>query len=222
MDVRSSIKTGWLKNSPSNCQPNQVCTKSIDSGVGSFEEGDSTEAKDSIMTSAAENLHPADELLQNGEGASQRFQFVYLGFAVLDRRYTQSMLPWVISEVRRRKERNDIHLCVEGSSVKALNVADGTITFQHGVQTITRCARSLDKKCFAYLVKSNDNTCSCFCYVFESVDNLSVRFLPVILLFKSCCCFFFFLSNLTMLTIYLVFLLPRDMGYLLTFRFVNG
>ncbi|KAK3728848.1 hypothetical protein QZH41_020235 [Actinostola sp. cb2023] len=164
------------KNTPSNSQPKQVC-HSIDSGVGSFEEGESTEGKDPVMTSAGESLNPAAaELLQNGEGATpgQRFQFVYLGFAVLDRRYTQSMLPWVISEVRRRKERNHIFLCVEESAVKALNVADGSTSFQHGVQTITRCARSLDKKCFAYLVKSNDSTCSCFCYVFESVDNLSV------------------------------------------------
>jgi len=206
MDVRSSKKT-WLKDSPSDSQQNQAC-KSIDSGVGSFEEGDSTEPHDSAMT-AAENL--TEQLLQNGERplSNERFPFVYLGFAVLDRRYTQSMLPWVIAEVRRRKERNDIHLCVEGSSVKAVNVADGTtISFQHGVQSITRCARSLDKKCFAYLVKSNESTCSCFCYVFESVDNLSVRLLPVIILFKSCCCFF--LSILIMLTIYFCLSCTRD------------
>lgn len=203
MDVTSSKKT-WLKNSPSN-QPSQVC-KSVDSGVGSFEEGDSTDEKDTQMTSTAGENPTETEPLQNGDGA-QRFQFVYLGFAVLDRRYTQSMLPWVISEVRRRKERMDINLSVEGSSVKALNV-DGTTTFQHGVQSITRCARSLDKKCFAYLVKSNDSTCSCFCYVFEAVDNLSVRFLPVILLLKFVVVFFF-QRNLTMLTTILSFFLPR-------------
>lgn len=206
MDLKSSKKK-WLKDSSSTSQQKQACN-SVDSGVGSFEEGDSTEPQDTGMT-AAENL-TSEQLIQNGEGApcSQRFPFVYLGFAVLDRRYTQSMLPWVIAEVRRRKERSDIHLCVEGSSVKAVNVADGTTTsFQHGVQSITRCARSMDKKCFAYLVKSNESTCSCFCYVFESVDNLSVRLLPVILLFKSCCCFFI-LSILIMLTIILVFLVP--------------
>ena len=137
-------------------------TSSQDSGNGSFEE---SEGKLDGLSSI--------ERHEDGESSALHttFRFTYLGNALVDRRYTQSMLPWVISEVKRRKERVEIHLNVEFMTVKALDLAGGLV-FQHRVQTITRCARSRDKKCFAYLTKgSADN---CYCYAFEVHDTTSV------------------------------------------------
>lgn len=203
MEVQRPSKKTWLKNNQPSSHSNHVC-ESIDSGVGSFED---EPCQGKGMTSTIETPDPAEvqEAPQNGE-AAQKFQFIFLGFAVLDRRYTQNMLPWVISEVRRRRERQNVYLCVEELTVKALNVADGATTFQHLVQSITRCARSPDKKCFAYLVKSNDNTCSCHCYVFESVDTFSVRFWAI---FKHLVIIFllFFLTTVLHVDIFFVFLL---------------
>ncbi|XP_001632545.3 TBC1 domain family member 1 isoform X2 [Nematostella vectensis] len=156
---------------------------SLDSGLGSFEESEPMEARHRSMTTATEEIEAA-KLVESQSGIinggdlpikAQRFHFVYLGFAVVDRRYTQHMLPWVISEIRRRKERQSVYLCVEAATVTAVNTDEnGSAAFQHGVQNITRCARSYDKKCFAYLVKSNENSCSCFCYAFEAADPNSV------------------------------------------------
>lgn len=110
----------------------------------------------------------------SAEQRMSTFAFIYLGNALLDRRYTQAMLPWIISEVKRRKERQEISLIVECMKVKAEDCHTRDVIFQHTVQTITRCARSGDKNCFAYLTKNPQDTSSCFCYVFEALDQLSV------------------------------------------------
>lgn len=143
-------------------------SNSLDSGVGSFEEADA----------ADKSCIPSDEQQSGSEQqyeALDSFRFIYLGNAVLDKRYTQHMLPWVIAEIRRKKERNQIDLNVEEMTVKAVDCSTASTLFQHKVQTITRCARSVDKKCFAYLTKIPDEVSTCYCYVFEAVDTSSVR-----------------------------------------------
>ena len=145
-----------------------VMSNSLDSGVGSFEEADVAEK--SCMTndeqpSASEQQYEAPD----------SFRFIYLGSAVLDKRYTQHMLPWVIAEIRRKNGRSPIDLNVEAMTVKAVDCSTTSTLFQHKVQTITRCARSADKKCFAYLTKIPEEVASCFCYVFEAVETSSVR-----------------------------------------------
>lgn len=130
------------------------------------EEDDFTESK---YRSCSDPLPPS-----SAEQRMSSFRFIYLGNAVLDRRYTQAMLPWVISEVKRKKNQQEINLIVESMTVKAEDFTTGDVIFQHKVQTITRCARSADKKYFAYLTKSPQDASSCFCYVFETSDQLSV------------------------------------------------
>lgn len=138
-------------------------SNSLDSGVGSFEEAD---VADNSCTTINE------QTLVTGS-----FRFIYLGNAVLDKRYTQHMLPWLIAEIRRKRERIPINLNVEEMTVKAVDCSTRTTLFQHKVQTITRCARSADKTCFAYLTKIPDEPSSCYCYVFEAVEMSSVRYL---------------------------------------------
>ena len=151
-------------------------SNSLDSGVGSFDESDLSEKscmKNDYQSekSRMEERSTAKGLLHQGASS---FRFIYLGSAVLDKRYTQAMLPWVIAEVRRKKERVSIVLNVEAMTVKAIDGSGNTL-FQHEVQIITRCALSVDKKCFSYLTKVSGDVSSCQSYVFEAVEPSSVR-----------------------------------------------
>lgn len=143
-------------------------SKSLDSGVGSFEEADVADKSCTAKDEQSSTCEQQDEALDS-------FRFIYLGNALLDRRYTQHMLPWVIAEIRRKRERKIIDLNVEAMTVKALDCSTTCTLFQHKVQTITRCARSVDKKCFAYLTKIPEEVSSCYCYVFEAIESSSVR-----------------------------------------------
>lgn len=143
-------------------------SNSLDSGVGSFEEAD---VADNSCTTIEEQTLVTGQQYE----VPDSFRFIYLGNAVLDKRYTQHMLPWFIAEIRRKRERNPIDLNVEAMTVKAVDCSTSTTLFQHKVQTITRCARSADKKCFAYLTKIPEEPSSCYCYVFEAVQTSSVR-----------------------------------------------
>ena len=151
-------------------------SNSLDSGVGSFEESDIGEKPCSI-SDEPQHESTSEEQSENPERGASSFRFIYLGNAVLDRRYTQSMLPWVIAEVRRKRERTPIDLNVEDMTVKAVDCSSSATLFQHKVHTITRCARSTDKKCFSYLTKIPDEISSCYCHVFEAVESGSVRHL---------------------------------------------
>ncbi|RMX40307.1 hypothetical protein pdam_00008698 [Pocillopora damicornis] len=144
-------------------------SNSLDSRVGSFEEADSG---DKSCTPTTDELQQSGNRQQYDVPAS--FRFVYLGSSVLDKRYTQHMLPWVIAEIRRKNERNQIDLNVKEMTVEAVDCSAASTLFQHKVQTITRCARSVDKKCFAYLTKIPDDVSSCHCYVFEAVEISSI------------------------------------------------
>lgn len=150
-------------------------SNSLDSGVGSFEEPDSGEKSCTSTNDDQPQQSSSEEQYENPDSEASSFRFIYLGNAVLDKRYTQAMLPWVIAEVRRKKERTPIDLNVEGMTVKAVDCASSSTLFQHKVQTITRCARSTDKKCFSYLTKIPEENSSCYCYVFEAVETSSVR-----------------------------------------------
>lgn len=153
-------------------------SSSLDSGVGSFEETDVAE-----KSCTTDDVQPQEEeQYENPTEGGASFRFIYLGSAVLDKRYTQAMLPWVIAEVRRRKERSSIYLNVEEMMVKAIDCSSSKTLFQHQVQTITRCARSTDKKSFSYLTKIPDDVSSCHCYVFEAVESSSVRIFALIII----------------------------------------
>ena len=148
-------------------------SNSLDSGVGSFEESDigekycSDEQSQHVSTIAEQSENQPD-------GGAKSFRFIYLGSAVLDKRYTLSMLPWVIAEVKRRRERASIDLNVEAMIVKAVDCSSRTTLFHHNVQTITRYTRSTDKKCFSYLTRIPEDVSSCYCYVFEAVEIAAV------------------------------------------------
>ena len=166
--ARSKKLRGRSKTTPP--ASNQFAmSNSLDSGVGSFEEAD---VGDNSCTTIDEHTLVTG---QHDRETPDSFRFIYLGNAVLDKRYTQHMLPWFIAEIRRKRERNPIDLRVEEMTVKAVDCSTSATLFQHKVQTITRCARSVDKKCFAYLTKIPEEPSSSYCYVFEAVEISSVR-----------------------------------------------
>ena len=175
-EERKDDKQGRLRSRTTPPATNQFAmSNSLDSGVGSFEESDVGEKSCTANDDQAQQSTIEEEQYENPDSEANSFRFIYLGSAVLDKRYTQSMLPWVIAEVRRRKERTPIDLNVESMTVKAVDCSSSNTLFQHKVQTITRCARSVDKKCFSYLTKIPEEVSSCYCYVFEAVETSSVR-----------------------------------------------
>ena len=173
LDLRSS----WSTNVSYSLFPMVMETETEEDGKGEkIRGGRAILSKEQMCLQYTEGKGRScsDPLPPSAEQRMNRFRFVYLGNAMLDRRYTQAMLPWIIAEVKRKKERQEIGLIVEYMAVKAVDCSTGDVIFQHKVQTITRCARSADKKCFAYLTKSPQDVSSCFCYVFEASDQLSV------------------------------------------------
>ena len=169
-------------------------SSSLDSGVGSFDESDASEKSCMKHDDRPEKSLDQEQSVGNPQGHQQQeettFRFIYLGSAVLDKRYTQAMLPWVIAEVRRKKERISIVLNVEAMTVKAVDGWNKTL-FEHDVQIITRCALSADKKCFSYLTKISGDVACCQCYVFEAVESSSVSILQAFVFTEMYVCNFF-------------------------------
>ncbi|XP_076347797.1 PTB_TBC1D1_like and TBC domain-containing protein plx [Tachypleus tridentatus] len=102
----------------------------------------------------------------------------YLGQAVLDSRYTQPMLPWIIAEVRRtahqRQTKIEIFIEVTDSSLKALMVDDNQVLFEHNLQNISKFAQtSQDHSCFSYLTRDNPEL-PMTCHVFQADDESTV------------------------------------------------
>lgn len=92
------------------------------------------------------------------------FLMMYLGSAVLDRRYPpQSIMPWVMAEVRHRKDRVDeITLKVLPHSLKAVTVPSehdvwhSHVVFEHTLHSVSRFAKTRQEpRCFAYLTRPN-------------------------------------------------------------------
>ncbi|XP_022255719.1 TBC1 domain family member 4-like isoform X2 [Limulus polyphemus] len=102
----------------------------------------------------------------------------YLGQAVLDPRYTQPMLPWIIAEVRRtahhRQTKIEIFIEVTDSSLKALMADDNQVLFEHNLQNISKFAQtSQDHSCFSYLTRDNPEL-PMACHVFQADDESTV------------------------------------------------
>ncbi|XP_054709766.1 TBC1 domain family member 1-like [Uloborus diversus] len=104
------------------------------------------------------------------------YKVVYLGYAVLDRRYTLPMLPWVIAEIKRHGSQNqeDIFLQVRDDSLRALNCEKNSLVFEHKLQTISKFAQSShDPLCFTYMTKEvADGPCAY--HVFQAFDQSAV------------------------------------------------
>ena len=153
-----------------------------DSGLGSFGSDSDTsplaapfagEICQNSTSPAASDMKTNDD---GGLSAGKAFEVVYLGEYLLDRRYTQPMLPWVMAEVRRRNKGRPVKLkVVESATLKAFSVDQQQINcaslFEHKLETMTRFAKSLqDPKCFSYLIRSNSDS-AFTCHVYQASEE---------------------------------------------------
>ena len=104
------------------------------------------------------------------------FKMKYYGNVQLDRRITQPMLPWILADKLRRARRDvqNIFLQVSSRGVLGISESKGSIVFEHFPQNITRFSRGHNKKCFAYLWRSESDS-NFTCFVFETSDPDVVR-----------------------------------------------
>lgn len=112
------------------------------------------------------------------EASPQRKTFIvmYLGNAILDRRYPpQFVMPWVMAEVKRRKEAfKEIRLDVQTHVLRAAGCLDNTVIFEHTLPSLSKFAKThQDACCFAYLTR-HDLYCDYECHVFLAHNEAMV------------------------------------------------
>ncbi|XP_046369394.2 TBC1 domain family member 1-like isoform X2 [Haliotis rufescens] len=109
-------------------------------------------------------------MAESGDASSKCFKVAYLGSSCMDRRHTQSVQPWVMAEIRRRKEgAREVTLEVLPHCLKATSCDDmGTdALFEHKLQELTRFAKlHQEPRCFAYLSRQQLNSDDFECHVF--------------------------------------------------------
>lgn len=104
------------------------------------------------------------------------YRVIYVGSSVLNLRYSQPMLPWIISEIKRSGPVTgcQVFLEVTESSLKAVNVYDSKLIFEHPLQCISKFAQTAhDHSCFSYLTKDLSDE-PFVCHVFQASDENSV------------------------------------------------
>lgn len=120
--------------------------------------------------------------------SSPEYMAMYLGCAVLDRRYPpQFVMPWVMAEVKRRKGQfHEIKMEVLPHVIRATDFNTDTQVFEHKLINLSRFAKThQDPRCFAYLNRQN-LTSDFECHVFLAHDECMVsiyRFIALILYF---------------------------------------
>lgn len=104
------------------------------------------------------------------------FVAMYLGSAILDRRYPpQFVMPWVMAEVKRRKSLfHEVTLEVKEHVLSAQKFNSEGVLFEHKLTCMTRFAKThQDPRCFAYLSRQN-LYCDYECHVFLAHDETMV------------------------------------------------
>lgn len=115
------------------------------------------------------------------------YKVIYLGYAVLDRRYTLPMLPWVIAEIRRHGSQNmeEIFIEVVEQSLRAVKCETNQLVFEHKLQSLSKFAQSShDTCCFTYMTREVANG-PCAYHVFQANDDNTVSWPFCIIFFPS-------------------------------------
>lgn len=119
---------------------------------------------------------PCSKYTTNHVTFLRTYKVNYVGYAVLDRRYTLPMLPWVIAEIKRHGSQNveEIFIEVTEQSLKAVKCKSSQPVFEHKLQTISKFAQSShDSSCFTYMTKEVTNG-PCAYHVFQANDGNTV------------------------------------------------
>lgn len=108
--------------------------------------------------------------------SSERFKLVYFGSLVIDHRYTPSMVPWIVAEIKRKCQRQTLDVVV--GNAKVTGTVNDTIV-EHGLVSISKCIKLEGKEpaTFAYLTKDTKNYTTLSCHVYEAENPTKVRFL---------------------------------------------
>ncbi|KAK1168053.1 TBC1 domain family member 4-like isoform X1 [Acipenser oxyrinchus oxyrinchus] len=125
-----------------------------------------------------------DDKASNPLKAEKRFKLWYMGWSTLDRRTTLPMLPWLVAEIRRKSEKNElgsaqareVQLVLTPPLIRCVpanNNNASVFIFEHKAHQVSRFLHnSHDLTYFAYLIRSQpDNPESeMACHVFKACD----------------------------------------------------
>ncbi|KAK1170073.1 TBC1 domain family member 4-like isoform X2 [Acipenser oxyrinchus oxyrinchus] len=131
---------------------------------------------------------PQGDKASNPFKAEKRFKLWYMGWSALDRRTTLPMLPWLVAEIRRKSENNElgsaqareVQLVLTPPLIRCVpanNNNASVFIFEHKAHHISRFLHnSHDLTYFAYLIRSQpDNPESeMACHVFKACDPIQV------------------------------------------------
>ncbi|KAK4878197.1 hypothetical protein RN001_010703 [Aquatica leii] len=97
----------------------------------------------------------------------------YLGFTSMDKRFSNSMLPWIVSEIRKRDCYERVSLGVEDGVLQAYD-SDFELQFTHSVQNMSRFSQAdIDPCTFLYLLR-DDGEQLLYCYLFQALKPSDV------------------------------------------------
>ncbi|XP_057670519.1 TBC1 domain family member 1 isoform X1 [Diorhabda carinulata] len=98
----------------------------------------------------------------------------YQGFTAMDRRFSSPMLPWIVSEIRKRNCAEKLSLGVEEGTLQAYN-QDFELQFSHRVSSMTKFSQAdMDPTTFLYLLKDEqENLLYCYLYLAKNVSDVT-------------------------------------------------
>ncbi|ELT93346.1 hypothetical protein CAPTEDRAFT_212888 [Capitella teleta] len=168
-----------------------------DSGTGSFgSESDSSPVQPkltSVNNGSCHNPVNGDKQLREQPAS---FQVGYLGGMALDKRHTQPMVPWMLTEMKRKKTPVQVNLSIAPSSLKA--TSEERELFEHNPLTISRFAKSNQHPaCFGYLTRNSSGspyTCHGFVALSEPT-SFDANNPNIIKYFCKCACLGVLLST---------------------------
>ncbi|XP_015836514.1 TBC1 domain family member 1 isoform X1 [Tribolium castaneum] len=97
----------------------------------------------------------------------------YYGFTAMDRRFSSPMLPWIVSEIRKRDYCEKLSLGIEDGLLQAYN-PDFELQFSHKIWQVTRFSQAdQDPTTFLYLMR-DDQDSLLYCYLFQAKKTSDV------------------------------------------------
>lgn len=98
----------------------------------------------------------------------------YQGFTAMDRRFSSPMLPWIVSEIRKRNCAEKLCLGIEEGTLQAYN-QDFELQFSHRVSSMTKFSQAdMDPSTFLYLLKDEqENLLYCYLYLAKNVSDVT-------------------------------------------------
>lgn len=103
----------------------------------------------------------------------------YFGFAAMDRRFSAPMLPWIISEIKRRNKREKVNLLLASGFISAYVANKEEPLFRHNLnntlkpQLVPQSAQDSKGGSFLYTLKGDDGLY--YCHLFKTKDSQTVQ-----------------------------------------------